>query len=191
MPIRPLIIALPVAMALGLAACDSRDYEAELAELQTQLGDATSELETVRSENETLTTEMEELRTQAEAAPAGGGLDEEAAAAVRTELESALETASQTAERLAALERDPEAPAAARTAAVGVLRNDVETIASSVRAAADELGLELQAGVEPAAGPDEEAQSQPAGGQAQQTGQTEPPEEQPADEQTEPQQQQQ
>jgi hypothetical protein len=191
MPIRPLIIALPVAMALGLAACDSRDYEAELADLQTQLGDATSELETVRSENETLTTEMEELRTQAEqAAPAGGALDEEAAAAVRAELESALETASQTAERLAALERDPDAPAAARTEAVGVLRNDVETIVVSVRAAAEELGLELQAGVEPAAGPDEEAQSQPAGGQEQQTGHTEPPEEQPADEQPEPQQQQ-
>ena len=51
MAIKSLTIVLPVALSFGLAACDSRDYEAELAELQTQLGDATSELETVRGEN--------------------------------------------------------------------------------------------------------------------------------------------
>ncbi len=130
MAVRPLIVVLPLALGLGLAACDSRDYEAELAELQSQLGEATSELETLRGENESLSGEMAELRTQAEeAAAAAGNLGEEVAERVRGELESAFGKAAQTADRLAALGRDPEAPAEARTEAVGVLRNEVQDIA--------------------------------------------------------------
>jgi uncharacterized protein (DUF3084 family) len=189
MAIRPSIVALPLALGLGLAACDSRDYEAEIADLQSQLGEATTELETLRGENESLSTEMEELRTQAEeAAAAAGNLGEEAAATVRAELESALNTAAQTADRLAALEREPEAPAETRVEAVGMLRNDVQGIVDSVQAAAAELGLELQGGgVEPAAGAGDEAE-QPAAGEATEPAAGETAPEQPADQPAQPQQ---
>ena len=39
---------------------------------------------------------------------------------------------------------------------MAVLQDDVEDIVDSVESAASELGLELQAAVAPAAGPDEE-----------------------------------
>ena len=187
MAIRPLTILLPGALALSLAACDSRDYEAELAELQTQLGDANTSLETMQGENETLRTEMEELRAQAEEGAAGAGsMGEEAAETVRSELESALEKASQTVDRLAALERDPEAPAETRTEAVSVLRTEVQDIVDSVQTAAAELGLELQAGVEPAAGAEEQEAEPAAGEEPAQT--DEPAPEPPADEEAQPQQ---
>jgi chromosome segregation ATPase len=180
MAIRYLTVALPVVVSLGLAACDSRDYEAEIATLQDQLGAANSELDTLRGENETLISEMDQLRAQAEQGAAGAGaLAEDTAAAVRSQLEGALEQASQTADQLAALEAEPDAPAA-----VGALRSSVEEIVNSVQSAAAELGLELQAGVEPAAGAEEPAEPA-AGGQA---GQSEAAPEQPADE-TAPQQQ--
>ena len=189
MTIRPFAVIVPAALALSLAACDSRDYEAEIAELQTQLGDASTSVETMQAENETLRTELEELRAQAEEATAGAGsMGEEVAETVRSELESALEKASQTVDRLAALERDPEAPAETRTEAVGVLRSEVQEIVDSVQTAAAELGLELQAGVEPAAGPAAtEEQAEPAAGE--EAGQTEEPApEQPAGEAAQPQQ---
>ena len=165
MAIRPLTVLLPGALALSLVACDSRDYEAEIAELETQLGDSTATLETMQGENETLRTELEELRAQAEGATAAAGdMGGEASETVRAELESALQKASQTVDRLAALERDPEAPAEARTEAVGVLRSEVQEIVDSVQTAAAELGLELQAGVEPAAGAAQEEEAEPAAG---------------------------
>ena len=180
MTIRCLTLLLPVALSVSLAACDNRDYEVELAELQARLGDASSELDALRGENQSLSSAMDELRAEAEqTAAAAGSLGEEAAETVRSELESALEKASQTVDRLAALESEPDAPAATRTEAVGVLRSEVEDIVTSVRAAASELGLELQADVEPAAGAADE-QAEPAAGE-------EPPEE-PADEATQPQQ---
>jgi chromosome segregation ATPase len=163
MAIRPLIIVLPLALGLGLAACDSRDYEAELAELQNQLNDATGELEGLRGENQSLSGEMAELRSQAEeTAAAAGQLSEEVAGKVRGELESVLEKASQTVDRLAALERDPDAPADTRTEAVAILRNEVQQIVNSVQTAAADLGLDLQPGPTPAAAPEPE---QPAAGE--------------------------
>ena len=189
MAIRPLTLLLPGALALSLVACDSRDYEAEIGELETQLGESNTALEEMRQANQTLETEMEQLRAQAEEATAGAGaLGEEAVETVRTQLESALQTATQTVDRLAALEREPDAPAETRTEAVGVLREDVQGIVDSVQAAATELGLELQAGVEPAAG-DEQQPAPAAGGEETQA--EEPAPEQPADEATPPQQPQQ
>jgi chromosome segregation ATPase len=178
MSIRPLTLVLPLALTFGLAACDSRDYEAEIADLQTQLGDATSELEAARGENESLNTELEQLRTQAEqAGEAAVSVGEDAAQQVQTQLETALEKASQTAERLAALEREPDAPADKRTEAVGILRSDVQEIVASLEAAAGELGIELQAGPEPAAGP---AQGE-ATGSAEEPAQAAPTDEQAAE----------
>jgi chromosome segregation ATPase len=154
MSIRPSILVLPLALTFGLAACDSRDYEAEIADLQSQLGEATTQLEAARSENESLNTELEELRTQAEqAGEAAVNMGEDAAQQVQAQLETALQKASQTAERLAALEREPDAPADKRTEAVSVLRSDVQEIVASLEAAAGKLGIDLQAGPEPAAGP--------------------------------------
>jgi chromosome segregation ATPase len=183
MLIRPLSLALPLALSLGLVACDSRDYEAEITDLQTQLEQAQTELEAQRTENQTLTGEMEELRVQSEQAPEtataeGGEVPEE----VRAQLATAMEKASLTAERLAALERDPDAPAEARTEAVAVLRTDVEDIVVAIESAASELGMEIETAPAPAAGPAEEDAT--GGGQA---GQAQPAPEQPADE---PQQQQ-
>jgi chromosome segregation ATPase len=186
MAIRPLIVLLPIALSLGLVACDSRDYEAEIADLQTRLSDADSQLETLRTENQGLSDEMAELRTQAEqAATAAGNLGNEAAETVRTQLGSALDKASQTVDRLAALESEPDAPAEARTEAVSTLRSEVQQIVDSVQAAATELGLELQSGVEPAAGTAEQP-APPAAGE----GQAQPPApEQPAEQPAQPQQQ--
>ena len=89
-----------------------------------------------------------------------------------------------TAERLAALERDPDAPAEARTEAVAVLKTDVEDIVVAIESAASELGMELEAAPAPAAGPAEEE----ATGGGEEAGQAPPAPEQPADQ---PQQQQQ
>lgn len=190
MAIRPLTILLPGALALSLVACDSRDYEAEMAEMETQLGQSNTALEEMRQANETLQAELEDLRTQSEEATAGAAnLGEEASETVRAELENALATATQTVDRLAALERDPDAPAETRTEAVGVLREDVQGIVDSVQTAAAELGLELQAAVEPAAGAAQEQQQEPeaaAGGEEAQA--EEPAPEQPADEEAQPQQ---
>ena len=189
MAIRPLTVLLPGVLALSLVACDSRDYEAEIAGLETQLGESNTALEEMRQANQTLETEMEELRAQTEEATAGAAaLGEEAVETVRTQLESALQTATQTVDRLAALEREPDAPAETRTEAVGVLREDVQGIVDSVQAAATELGLDLQAAVEPAAGAAQDQEAAPAaGGDAQAE---EPAQEQPADEPTQPQPQQ-
>ena len=184
MLIRPLSLAVPLALSLGLVACDSRDYDAEITDLQTQLEQAQTELEAQRTENQTLTGEMDELRTQAEQAPGtataeGGQVPEE----VRAQLATAMEKASLTAERLAALERDPDAPAEARTEAVAVLKTDVEDIVVAIESAASELGMELEAAPAPAAGPAEEE----ATGGGEEAGQAQPAPEQPADQ---PQQQQ-
>jgi chromosome segregation ATPase len=178
MSIRPLTLVLPLALSLGVAACDSRDYDAEIAGLQGQLGDTTSELEATRSENESLKTQLEEVRAQSEqAGDAAAGLGEVAAAKIRDQLSSAMEKASLTAERLGALEAEPDAPADQRTEAVGVLRTDVQDIVASLEAAASELGIELQAAPEPAAGP---AQGDATGG-AQAPAQATPAPEQPAE----------
>jgi multidrug resistance efflux pump len=163
MSMRPLTLMLPVALAFGLVACDSRDYEGEITGLQGQLEEAQAELETQRAENQTLTGEVEELRAQAGPTAAGGEVSDQ----VRAQLETAMEKATQTAERLAALERDPDAPAETRSEAVGLLRTDVQEIAAAVDAAATELGIELQQAAategggepqqpEPAAGPEGE-----------------------------------
>ncbi|MCE3248147.1 MAG: hypothetical protein K0R41_1972, partial [Geminicoccaceae bacterium] len=53
MLIRPLSLAVPLALSLGLVACDSRDYDAEITDLQTQLEQAQTELEAQRTENQT------------------------------------------------------------------------------------------------------------------------------------------
>lgn len=189
MLIRPLTVVVPLALSLGLVACDTRDYEAEITDLQTQLEQAQTELEAQRTENQTLTGEMDELRAQSEQTPdaavaAGGEVPEE----VRAQLETAMEKASLTAERLAALERDPDAPAEARTAAMAVLQTDVQDIVVAIESAASELGMELEAAAAPAAGAAEEPAGAATGG-GQEPGQAQPAApEQPADE---PQQQQQ
>lgn len=189
MAIRPLTVLLPGALALSLVACDSRDYEAEMGEMETQLGESNTALEEMRQANETLQAEMEELRTQAEGGAAGAGnLGEDAAETVRSELERALQTASQTVDRLAALERDPDAPAETRSEAVGVLREDVQGIVESVQTAAAELGLELQAGVEPAAGAAQEQEAEQPAAAGEEAQAEEPAPEQPADEEAQPQQ---
>jgi multidrug resistance efflux pump len=187
MLIRPLTVVVPLALSLGLVACDSRDYEAEITDLQTQLEQAQNELEAQRTENQTLTGEMDELRAQAEQAPGAAMAGGEVPEGVRDQLTTAHEKASLTAERLAALERDPDAPPEARTEAVNVLRTDVEDVVAAIESAASELGMELEAGPAPAAGPAEEPAAGAATGGGQEAGQAQPAPEQPADQ---PQQQQ-
>src|ERR671918_1232591 len=114
---------------LGMAACDSRDYEAEIASLQ-------SDLESARSENEQMQTELDELRTQAEAQPA---MPEGALENVQTQLNAVVQTAAQTFERAGSTEQG--ASAEEGTEAV---RADMQTIVQSVQAAAQDLGVELE-----------------------------------------------
>lgn len=160
MKLRRLAFLPPVALGLMLAACDSRDYEAELAALQTDLESARGELEAAQSENEQMTTEMEELTAQAEQA---GGLSEEASTAVQGELNTIIENASTALVNLTQVEAQAEG------ADVSGLRESVQQILQSAETTAQELGLEVEAASEgqegqpqPAAGPTDQQQEEPA-----------------------------
>jgi multidrug resistance efflux pump len=147
---------------LFVAACDSRDYEAEIATLETDLQGA-------RSENEQMRTELDELRAQSEAQPgmAEGGLED-----VQSQLNNVMQTAAGTFERMASMTQQPDASPEQRTEALDLVRADMQVIVQSVRAAADNLGVELEtvamdtdAGAtegtpEPAAGPEAPAQEE-------------------------------
>jgi molecular chaperone GrpE (heat shock protein) len=147
-------VATMATSLLLVAACDNRDYEAEIATLQ-------NDLETTRSENEQMQTELEELRAQAEAQPA---MEEGAIENVQTQLNNVVQTAAQTFERASGGDTDPQA-----------LRADMQLIVQSTQAAAEGLGVELETVAldtdsgptegtpEPAAGPDTQQQGeQPA-----------------------------
>ena len=169
---------IAAASVLALAACDSRDYEAELATLET-------DLQSARSENEQMQTELDELRTQAGAEPA---MAEGALENVQTQLNTVVQTAAQTFERAGSTEQgaSPEDSEA--------MRADMQLIVQSAQAAAQDLGVELETVAmdtdasttegmpEPAAGPD--AQQEPAATPQEEPGAT--PEEQPADEEQQP-----
>ena len=171
---------IAAASLLALGACDSRDYEAEIATLET-------DLESARSENEQMQTELDELRTQAEAQPA---MPEGAMENVQTQLNSAVQTAAQAFERAGSTEQGAAAEQAPKRCA-----RDMQLIVQSVQAAAEGLGVELEtvamdtdAGAtegmpEPAAGPDAQ-QQEPAA-----TPEEDPaaaPQEQPAEEEQKP-----
>jgi chromosome segregation ATPase len=170
---------IAVGSLLAVAACDSRDYEAEIATLE-------GDLQSARSENEQMQTELEELRTQAEAQPA---MPEEARENVQTQLNNALQAAAGTFERVGAVSEEPDAPAEQRNETLGVVRADLQVIVQSVQAAASDLGIELETvamdtdadategtGTEPAAGPEAPAQEEePAAGTQEQEPATEEP----------------
>ena len=171
---------LAAASLLAVAACDSRDYEAEIAALE-------GDLQNARSENEQMQTQLSELQAQAEAEPAmpEGALDN-----VQAQLNSVMQTAATTFERAGSISEEPDAPAEQRTEALSGVREDMQKIVQSVQAAAGDLGIELEtvamdtdAGAaegtpqpEPAAGPEVPAPDEPAT----------TPEEQPATEQEQP-----
>jgi chromosome segregation ATPase len=123
--------SLAAASLLAIAACDSRDYEAEIATLE-------SDLQTSRSESEQLQTELDGLRAQAEALPEG------ALENVQTELNNVVQTAATTFDHMGEMTEEPDAPAEQRTEALTVLRQDLQTIVQSVQVAAQDLGLELE-----------------------------------------------
>ena len=149
------------ASLLAVAACDTRDYEGEIAALET-------DLQTTRSENQQLQSELDELRTQAEGQP---GVEEGALENVQAQLNNVVQTAAQTFQRVGSA---PEEAAATEGAAAEALRADMQLIVQSAQAAAQDLGLELEkvamdsdAGPaegmpEPAAGPDAQPAEEPA-----------------------------
>jgi nicotinate-nucleotide--dimethylbenzimidazole phosphoribosyltransferase len=171
---------IAVGSLLAVAACDSRDYEAEIATLE-------GDLESARSENEQIQTELEELRTQAEAQPA---MPEEARENVQAQLNTVVQTAAQSFERAGSTEQGASAEEGA-----AAVRTDMQLIVQSAQAAAQDLGVELEtvamdtdAGAtegmpEPAAGPDAQ-QQEPAATPEEEPAAT--PEEQPADEEQQP-----
>lgn len=172
------VTTIAAASLLLVAACDTRDYEAEIATLE-------GDLQTARSENEQMQAELDELRTQAEAQP---GMDEGALENVQSQLNNVLQTAAQTFERAG--------QAASGDQSAEALRADMQLIVQSTQAAAQDLGVELETVAmdtdggpaegtgtpEPAAGPDTQApqeqgateeqpaatEEQPAAGQEQQ-----------------------
>jgi chromosome segregation ATPase len=165
MHLRTLAFAAPIALGLGLAACDSRDYEAEIAALQSDLESARSELQTAQGENEQLKTQMEELQAQAEQS---GGAGQEAGGAIEGDLNRIVENANAALTSLTALET--QAP----DADISGLRENVNQIMQAAQATAEQAGVQLQEAVQPAAGP--EGQEEPAaGGQGEQSGQQQEP----------------
>lgn len=132
MKIRVAAASLAAASLLAISACDSRDYEAEIATLE-------SDLQSARSESEQMQAELDGLRAQAEQ-----GLPEEALQNVQTELNNVVQTAATTFEQMGAMSSEPDAPADQRNEALGALRSDMQTIVQSVQAAAEDLGLEIE-----------------------------------------------
>jgi chromosome segregation ATPase len=155
MHVRKLAFAAPIAFGLGLAACDSRDYEAEISALQSDLESARSELETAQGENEQLRTRVEELQAQAEQA---GGPGEQAGGAIEGDLNRIVENAN------AALTSLTELETQAPDADISGLRENVNQIMEAAQATAEQAGVQLQA-VEPAAGPEGQQQEPAASGQ--------------------------
>ena len=131
MKIRVAAASLAAASLIAIAACDSRDYEAEIATLE-------SDLESARSENEQMQTQLDELRAQAEAQPEGGMEN------VKTELNNVVQTAATTFKEIGSMSEEPDAPAEQRTEALGALREDMQKIVQSTQAAAEDLGVELE-----------------------------------------------
>jgi hypothetical protein len=161
MSLRTFAVLPPLVLALGLAACDSRDYEAEIATLQGDLESARAELEEAQGQNEQLTTQMEELQAQAEQAGTG---DPAALEPVQSEFNAIIEKASTSLANVTELEAQPDAPAE-----LGDLRQNMQDIMQSVQTVAGELGLE----VAPAAGPEQggaASEAQPETGAQPQTG---------------------
>lgn len=167
-----LALSLPLVGLLALAACDSRDYEAEMGELQTQLDQARSELEAARAENQTLSGEMEEMQTQmGEATEAAGAAGGEALGEIEAQLNTVAQSASRSLEQLDQLAESGEQNVA--DAASGI-REDLQAIVQSVHAAATSLGVQVESAVEggitPAAGPAPDAgatQEEPAATEAE------------------------
>lgn len=73
MNLRSLALVSPLVLVLGLAACDDRDYEAELAAMQEELAMARNDLQAARAENEQLAAELEEAQAQPDPAAAANG----------------------------------------------------------------------------------------------------------------------
>ena len=131
MKIRVAAASLAAASLIAIAACDSRDYEAEIATLE-------SDLESARSENEQMQTQLDELRAQTEAQPEGGMEN------VKSELNNVVQTAATTFKEIGSMSEEPDAPAEQRTEALGALREDMQKIVQSTQAAAEDLGVELE-----------------------------------------------
>jgi hypothetical protein len=168
MTIRLAAASLAAASLLAIAACDSRDYEAEIQTLQ-------SDLQSAQTENQQLQTELDGLRSQS--------LPEGALDNVQTELNNVVQTAATTFQQLGS-------QAGQEDEALAAMRSDLQTIVQSVQAAASDLGLELEtvtmdtdAGAtegmaEPAASDDTQTQTEEPAAQDQQP--AEPQQEQPA-----------
>jgi chromosome segregation ATPase len=143
MTIRVAAATLAAASLMAIAACDSRDYEAEIATLE-------SDLQSARSENEQMQTQLDELRAQAEAQPEaqagaqGGAMPEGGMENVKNELNNVVQTAATTFKEIGSMTEEPDAPAEQRTEALGGLREGMQKIVQSTQAAAENLGIELE-----------------------------------------------
>lgn len=157
---RTLFLASPLVLALGLAACDSRDYEAEVATLSEELSATEAELESAVSENEQLQAELEELRAQADeaaadeeageqaeqaAAEGDGGTDPAVDEAIRGELQAMTEKLTVALTNLNEVDQQAEVE-------LGDVRQSLQEVVDSAQTI-----LTVVAGpeAEPAAGPEE------------------------------------
>lgn len=128
------LLALGATTLLALSACDSRDYEGEISEIQTELQEAEAQLQEAVAENETLSGQMAEMES------AGGDVPEGAAQAMN-EIQVA---AQRTYDRLGEMVEEPDAPAEQMEQAITALREDVQGILDSLSLAGQELGVELE-----------------------------------------------
>ena len=111
---RSVFLVSPLVVVLGLAACDSRDYETEVTELSEELSATQAKLDATTSENERLKTELEEMRAQTPSDGAGDGaagsegMAPALSEAVQGELEAMTEKLTVALANLSALETQPE-----------------------------------------------------------------------------------
>lgn len=132
---RPLIIAAPLVLALGLAACDGEDYEARVGELEGELQTARTESEQMRSELEQAQARVAELE---QAQPQAGGADPEQ---IREPLQTALAAIARSDERL---DTAAGGQAAVDEAAVTEVRESLRQAAEAIGNVAEAVGVELQ-----------------------------------------------
>lgn len=155
------LLALGGAALIGVAACDSRDYEAEIATLETELQDAETRLQEAMASNEELNAQLAELEG------AGAEVPEE----VQGQLSDAWTTAQRTYDRLGQIQEEPNVDPTRMREAVLVLRTDLQQMMTNLQSAGEDLGVELEQGAGQAGQAPEQAGDAAAGGEAQQPAQ--------------------
>lgn len=131
-------LAVPLVLVAGLVvACDSRDFEAEIAELQAALESAKEQVENSVTENETLNEQVAALEGQLEEAKSAGASALESVKGGLDEAATSAEDALNKLDVLADQGQDEVSEAAA------ALREDLSTLLERLQVAAADIDKKL------------------------------------------------